>query len=61
MEFSLDLETKHKKKATYTINPDLLDEFDKLCKSKKWKKAQVIEKLMEQLIKQESSILTCSK
>ncbi len=61
MEFEFDLKTKHKKKATYSINPDLLDKFNALCKHKRWKKAQVIEKLMEKLVEQESNILTCSK
>lgn len=45
-----------KSKASYSIDLDVLNEFDKLCTAKKYKKSQVVENLIKMFIEQEKSL-----
>jgi len=42
-----------KSKANYTIDTDLLKEFDEICKNRKLKKSQVVQKFIEAFVEQE--------
>jgi metal-responsive CopG/Arc/MetJ family transcriptional regulator len=50
------LETSKKKKASYTIDENLLKEFDIYIKAKGLKKSQVIEKMIQVFIEQEKNL-----
>lgn len=45
-----------KSKASYSIDVNVLNEFDKLCTAKKYKKSQIVENLVKMFIEQEKSL-----
>jgi len=47
----------NKRKATFTIDVDLLDDFKKIAKSRKKKLSPIIEDLLKIYVKQEQSLI----
>lgn len=57
-ELYLDLMgTSKKKTVSYTIDENLLKEFDVYSKAKKLKKSQIVERMIKLFIEQEKSLL----
>jgi metal-responsive CopG/Arc/MetJ family transcriptional regulator len=45
-----------KAKASYSLDSNVLSEFDTICTSKGYKKSQVVENLLKMFIEQEKSL-----
>ena len=45
---------KKKRKANFSINANVLEQFNKLAEKNSWNKSGVVEKLLESLIKEEN-------
>ncbi len=50
-----------KSKASYSLDSNVLSEFDKLCTAKEYKKSQVVENLIKIFIEQEKSLFGINK
>jgi len=47
------LKTSRKKKVSYSVDEELLKEFDIFSKARKLKKSQIVEKMIRAFVKQE--------
>lgn len=45
-----------KTKVSYSLNEKLVKEFDSICKSKKYKKSEIVENLIKVFMDQEKSL-----
>lgn len=47
-----------KTKVSYSLNEKLVKDFDLICKSKKYKKSEIVENLLKVFIEQEKSLFS---
>ena len=45
------------KRATYTINVDILDRFNKIAKAKNFNKSKIVENFLRKIIEAEESLI----